>query len=117
MVPMPIVRHALKGDITKLEADFFNGYRDGDRVFYISATDSNGDFHFVDDEIRASQSPNWTQVNVMFESQLDSDPAFIPYKNKIFFILVGNHKVFAWRNYIDRVHTEYFERHVFVYFI
>ena len=54
MVPMPIVRHALKGDITKLEADFFNGYRDVDRVFYISATDSNGDFHFVDDEIRAS---------------------------------------------------------------
>ena len=40
MVPMPIVQHALKGDIIKLEADFFNGYRDGDYVFYISATDS-----------------------------------------------------------------------------
>jgi hypothetical protein len=40
MVSMPIMRPALKGDITKLEADFFNGYRDGDCVFYISATDS-----------------------------------------------------------------------------
>ena len=40
MVPMPIVQHALKGDIIKLEADFFNGYRDGDCVFYISAIDS-----------------------------------------------------------------------------
>ena len=44
MVPMPIVRPALKGDITKLEADFFNGYRDGDCVFYISATDSKVNF-------------------------------------------------------------------------
>jgi len=33
MVPMPIVRPALKGDITKLEVDIFNGYRDGDRGF------------------------------------------------------------------------------------
>ena len=40
IVPMPIVRPALKCDITKLEADFFNGYRDGDLVFYLSATDS-----------------------------------------------------------------------------
>ena len=58
MVPMPIVRHALKDDIAKLEADFFNGYRDDDRVFYLSATDSNGNFQFVNDEVRASWSPN-----------------------------------------------------------
>ena len=37
---MPIVRSTLKNDITKLEVDFFNGYRDGDYVFYISAIDS-----------------------------------------------------------------------------
>ena len=83
---MPIVRHALKGDNTKLEADFFNGYRDGDRVFYISATDAKGDFQFVDDGVRASWSPNWTQTNVIFESHLDSNPSFTAYKNKMFFI-------------------------------
>ena len=60
IVPMPIVRHVLKCNITKLEADFFNGYRDDDRVFYISTTDSKGDFQFVDDEVRAYSSPNWT---------------------------------------------------------
>ena len=54
MVPMPIMRPALNGDISKLEADFFNGNRDGDHVFYISATDSKGNFQFVDDEVRAS---------------------------------------------------------------
>ena len=53
MVLMPIVRHALNGDISKLEAEFFNGYRDGDRVFVISSTDSKGNFQFVDDEVRA----------------------------------------------------------------
>ena len=54
MVPMPIVRPALKGDITKLEIDLFYDYRDGNRVFYISATNSKRDDQFVDDEVRAS---------------------------------------------------------------
>jgi hypothetical protein len=114
MVPMPIVRPALKGDITKLEVDFFNGYRDSDRVFYLSATDLKGNFQFVDDKIRASWSPNWAQVNAVFESQLDTDPSFTSYKNKMFFIWDGNHNFFAWKSYIDRVHTEDYECHVFV---
>ena len=54
MVPMSIVRPALKGDITKLKANFFNNYRDGDHVFFILATDSKGNSEFVDDEVRAS---------------------------------------------------------------
>ena len=41
---MHVVRFALKGDITKLDIDFFNGYRDADCVFYISAIDSKRDF-------------------------------------------------------------------------
>ena len=41
-----------------LEANFFNGYRDGDRVFYILATDSKTNFQFVDDEVHESWSPN-----------------------------------------------------------
>ena len=111
---MLIVRLALKGDITKLEADFFNGYRDGDRVFYLSATDSKGNSQFVDDEVRASWSPNWAQANAVFEIQLDADPSFTSYKNKMFFIWDGNHRFFAWKSYIDRLHTEDYERHVFV---
>ena len=74
MVPMPIVRHALKGDITKLEVDFFNGYRDGDRVFYISATDFKGHFQFVNDEVRASWSADLTQANAVFESSIRFRP-------------------------------------------
>ena len=50
----------------------------------------------------------------MFESQLDSNPSFTTYKNKIFFIYDGNHRFFTWKNYIDRVHTEDYEHHVFV---
>jgi hypothetical protein len=95
MIPMPIVRPTLKSDITKLEADFFNAYCDDNRVFYISATDSKGYLKFIDDEVRASWGPNWTQANVMFESQLDTNPSFISYKNKMFFIWNGNHRFFA----------------------
>ena len=32
----------------------------------------------------------------------------------MFFIWDGNYKFSAWKNYINRVHTEDFERHVFV---
>jgi hypothetical protein len=114
MVPMSIVRHALKGDITKLKADFLNGYRDDDRVFYISATDSKENFQFVDNEVRASWIPNWAQANAVFKSQLDTDLSLTSYKNKMFLICDGNHIFFAWKNYIDRVYTKDYERHVFV---
>ena len=86
MVSMPIMPHALKGNITKLEANFFNSYHDGDYVTYIPATDFKWDFQFVNDKVRASWSPHWTQINDVFESQLDSDPSFISYNNKMFFI-------------------------------
>ena len=86
MVSMPIVRPTLKSDITKLEAGFFNAYCDDNHVFYILATDFKGYFKFIDDEVRTSWSPNWTQTNVIFESQLDTNPSFILYKNKIFYI-------------------------------
>ena len=91
-----------------------NGYRDSSHVFYISATDSKENFQFMDDEVRAFWSPNWTQVNTVFESQLDSDPSFTPYKNKMFIIWNGNHIFFTWKNNIDHVHTKDFEHHVFV---
>jgi hypothetical protein len=51
---MSIVRPALKGDITKLEADFYNGYRDDNRVFYISIIDSKKKFQVVDNEVCVS---------------------------------------------------------------
>ena len=86
MVHMPIVHLVLKDDITKFHVNFLNSYRDGDRVFYISAIESKGDFQFVGDKVCASWSPNWTKTNAVFESQLNPDPSFTSYKNKIFFI-------------------------------
>jgi hypothetical protein len=68
----------------------------------------------VDDEVRASWSPNWAQANAFFESQLDTDLSLTSYKNKILFIWDGNHRFFAWKNYINRVYTEDYEYHDFV---
>ena len=68
----------------------------------------------MDDEVRAFWNPNWTQANAVFESQLNLDPSFISYKIYMLYIWNGNHIFFAWKNYIDRVHTKDYERHVFV---
>ena len=32
----------------------------------------------------------------------------------MFFIWDGNHKFFAWKNYIDRLYTDDYDLHVFV---
>ena len=111
---MSIVRPALKGDITKLKANFFNNYRDGDHVFFILATDSKENSEFVDDEVRASWSPNWAQANAVFESQIDTNYSFTLYNNTMLFIWDGNYNFISWKNCIDRIHTENYERRVSV---
>ncbi len=42
MVPMLVVRLALKIDILKMEQAFHMGYREGDKVFYLSLTSWKG---------------------------------------------------------------------------
>ena len=54
---------------------------------------------------------------IIFEFQLDLGPSFKSYKNKMFFTCDGNHKFFAWKNYIDCMHTDDYSCHVFVYYI
>jgi hypothetical protein len=38
MVPMPIVKHAFKIHILKMEHAFHMGYNEGDKVFYLFPT-------------------------------------------------------------------------------
>ena len=60
---------------------------------------------------------NSWMMSFVFESQLDTNFSLTAYMNKMFLILDGNHMIFTWRNYIDRVYTKIFECHVFVNFI
>ena len=50
--------HHLQVSKLPLSVDWYLSCRDCDRVFYISATDSKGNFQFVDDEVCASWSSN-----------------------------------------------------------
>ncbi len=43
MVPMPIVRPTLEIDILKFEPAFHMGYKEGDKVFYLSLTNQQGE--------------------------------------------------------------------------
>jgi hypothetical protein len=38
MIPMPVVKSTLKINILKMEQAFHGGYREGDKVFYVSLT-------------------------------------------------------------------------------
>jgi hypothetical protein len=48
MVSMPMVRPTLKIDVVKMEHAFHMGYREGDKVFYVFATNWQGEKTLVD---------------------------------------------------------------------
>jgi len=51
MISMPIVRPTLKIDVFKMEQVFQMGYREGDKVLYVSPINWQGEEAFVVDHI------------------------------------------------------------------
>lgn len=102
MIPMPIIRDTLTIDVMKMEADFVMGYRDGDRVFYVSTTNENGVSQSIDDSILASWNDHWQERNNEFERFLESDSDFEELRGKMFYVWDGNHRLKAWTQYIQR---------------
>jgi hypothetical protein len=69
---MPIVGPALKIDVLKIEQVFFMGYREGEKAFYFSSKNSNGEEEFVS-KYMPSWSTLWTCKNAKFEKLLLKD--------------------------------------------
>jgi hypothetical protein len=42
MISMPVVKLTLKIDVLKMEQAFHMGYKEGDKVFYVFATNGKG---------------------------------------------------------------------------
>ena len=76
MTSLPDVRPVLGPDVEKLIADFAHGYREGDRVFYVSIHDGRGKMVPVTDEHRSSWNKHWIAENETFETMLQSDRDF-----------------------------------------
>jgi hypothetical protein len=50
LIPLPIVRPILEIDVQLLENEFVNGYKEGDRVLYVSPYDKDGNTMDIRDE-------------------------------------------------------------------
>jgi hypothetical protein len=73
MNSMPIVRLALLIDVKKMEHSFQMGYREGDEVFYVSATNNKGVEKLVIPELFDSWDIHWQAKNAKFEEYLKAN--------------------------------------------
>ena len=117
LVILPLVRPILEGDIQLLEIELSNGYREGDRVLYVSIA-KNDDFSLVvTDETVSSWNQHWQRVNHRFEEELDKDKNLLKFKGKMFYVWEGDHWVIAWLRHIERHHYDEEHWHYFMDYI
>jgi len=88
-----------------------DGYRDGDRCFYVSITNDQGTSKLVTPDIEESWSSSWKRKNEEFESHLASDPDLECLTKKMFFVWDGNHRLQTWYPYISRHHGDEYDWH------
>ena len=106
LVVLPLVRPILEGDVQLLENEFSNGYREGDRVLYVSIAKNDGSCLDVTDETFSSWNQHWQRANQRFEEELDKDKDLLKFKGKMFYVWEGNHRVTAWLRHIERHHSD-----------
>src|ERR1700738_486479 len=101
----PKVRPIVDSDVEMLANEFVKGYREGDRVLYVSPFDiTDKDLAVrVDDAIWSN--PLWMAANDEFEEYLSSDTDLHQFRNKYFYVYEGNHRVTAWMGYIHKYHS------------
>jgi len=90
LVVLPLVRPILEGDVQLLENEFSNGYREGDRVLYVSIAKNDGSCLDVTDETISSWNQHWQRANQRFEEELDKDKDLLKFKGKMFYVWEGN---------------------------
>lgn len=105
MVPLPRVRPIQEVDVSALQKRFEGGYIDGDRSFYISIFNDEEMTRDVSPEIMATWDPHWLSANAKFEEFLLSNPDYANFRGKMFFVWDGNHRLKAWYNFINDVHS------------
>lgn len=74
MISMAKVRPVGEMGVQHLEREFVKGYRDGDRVMYISMYNNDEMSSDVTEEVKAKWSPCWVDANQAFEDELQADP-------------------------------------------
>jgi len=106
LVGMPLVRPTMRSDVKRLEADFVHGYRDGDRVFYVSLANDSGIEKVVTAADEDAWGPLWQLEHENFEDKVKGDSTLDLLSGHMFYVWDGNHRLLAWREFIDRVHKD-----------
>lgn len=102
----PKVRPIIETDVCKLANEFVKGYREGDRVLYVSPYGKNGKQRLVNDDDAVWNNPHWKSANERFEESLVADPDLCQFSGKYFYVYEGNHRVTAWMRYIEEMRRE-----------
>ena len=71
---LPLVRPINEVDVQRLECEFVMGYREGDRVMYVSVFNDILVDLPVSPAIMASWSPLWQEASAEFDVKLKKDP-------------------------------------------
>jgi hypothetical protein len=114
---MAKVRPVGEMEIQHLEQEFVKGYRDGDRVMYISMYNNEELSSDVTEEVKADWSPCWERANQSFEDELQADPDLKQFSGKMFYVWKGNHRLAAWLRHINNHQAEDPEWHISVHCI
>jgi hypothetical protein len=110
----PKVRPIVDSDVEMLANEFVKGYREGDRVLYVSPFDITDKDLAVREDDAIWSNPLWKSANNEFEKYLSSDPDFYQFRNKYFYVYEGNHRVTAWMGYIHKYHSNNPDRYISV---
>lgn len=86
LICCPLVRPIIEQDVQKLENEFVKGYRDGDRVMYVSLYDMKDDASIVTEQDEFCSNHLWKGANDRFEATLLADPNLHQFRNKYFYV-------------------------------
>ena len=98
----------------RLECEFVMGYREGDRVMYVSVLNDIPIDLPVFPAIMASWSLLWQEASAEFDVKLKEDPDLAHLYGKMFFMWEGNHRLTAWWRHINNNHADEKSWHVWV---
>ncbi len=111
MIPMLVVRLALKIDILKMKQAFHDGYKEGNKVFFVSSTNWQGGVESIVG-YEMEWNSQWKSKNDRFEEFLHSNLNLKKFSHKTFFVWDGNHHLEAWLLYINMVHPNDYTWHI-----
>lgn len=106
MISMPKVRPVSEVEIQKLENEFVHGYREGDRVLYVSVYDYKGKSRVITEKDMETWDPHWIETNERFEELLSRQVHLQDLHGKMFFVWDGNHRYSAWWRHINMYHAD-----------